>query len=198
MSQSIAGPAYTINTARTLLRCWQPSDAPLLQDAMAKSVEHLRPWMPWAHDEPEPLDAKVERLRQFRGMFDLGHDFIYGVFDAEQRVVLGGTGLHTRIGEQAREIGYWIHAEYLNRGLATEISAALVKVAFAIDKVDRVEIHCDPANVRSAAVARKLGFALDQPVRERMIWSLLAADYPDSPAARAEIAAYDVIGRRIL
>jgi len=58
--------------------------------------------------------------------------------------VLGSTGLHTRVGAGAREIGYWIHQDYINQGLATEATAALTKVAFAIDQVTRIEIHCDP------------------------------------------------------
>ena len=81
--------------------------------------------MPWANDEPEALQKKVDRLRSFRGKFDLGQDFIYGIFNQEESRVLGGTGLHTRVGAGAREIGYWIHQEFINQGLATEVSAAL-------------------------------------------------------------------------
>jgi RimJ/RimL family protein N-acetyltransferase len=164
--------------------------------------------MPWIASEPEELQTKIERLRRFRGMFDLGQDFIYGIFDADETQVLGGTGLHTRIGADAREIGYWMHKDYLNQGLATEASAALTRVAFEIDRVQRVEIHCDPSNVRSAAVPRKLGFTHDGTLRRRvpfleevprdsMIWSMFADEYPASPAATADITAYDVVGRRL-
>jgi RimJ/RimL family protein N-acetyltransferase len=101
-----------------------------------------------------------------------------------------------------------MHKGYLNQGLATEASAALTKVAFEIDRVQRVEIHCDPSNVRSAAVPRKLGFThdgtlrrrtpfLDEPPRDQMIWTLFAEEYPASPAASADITAYDVIGRQL-
>jgi RimJ/RimL family protein N-acetyltransferase len=208
MTEIITGPAYRIHTARTIIRCWQPDDAPLVQAAIAESVDHLRSWMPWAHKEPEDLSTKIARLRQFRGMFDLGQDFIYGIFTPDETQVIGGTGLHTRVGPDAREIGYWIRTSFLNQGLATEVSAALTKVAFQIDGVRRVEIHCDPKNSRSAAVPRKLKFIhdgtlrqrvpfLDQPLRDRMIWSLLAEEYPASPAALAELTAFDVIGRVI-
>ncbi len=209
MSELGHAPAYRIHTPRLVIRCWQPQDAPLLHTAITQSLDHLRPWMPWAHSEPEELQMKVERLRRFRGLFDLGQDFVYGIFDAHEHAVLGGTGLHTRAGEGAREIGYWIHTDHLNQGLATEVSAALVKVAFEIEQVDRVEIHCDPDNVRSATVPRKLGFTheatlrrrtpfLDEPRRDRMIWCLFAEEYASSPAALTEIAAFDVIGRRII
>jgi RimJ/RimL family protein N-acetyltransferase len=134
------------------MRCWEPADALLLKAAIDASLDHLRPWMPWAQHEPEELEAKIERLRRYRGNFDLGQDFVYGVFDRDETQVLGSSGLHTRVGKGAREIGYWIHADHVNQGLATETSAALTRVAFEVDVVGRVEIHCDPANERSAAV----------------------------------------------
>lgn len=205
----IIGPAYRIVTARTVIRCWQPTDAALLKEAIDASLDHLQPWMPWAHHEPTDLDAKIATMRTFRGRFDLGQDFVYGIFNRDETLVLGGTGLHTRLGKDAREIGYWIRADAINRGLATEISAALTRVAFEIDRVRRVEIHCDPANVRSAAVPAKLGFSHEATLRQRvdrggdspgdaMIWTIFAEDYPSSPAAAAEIVAFDAAGRVII
>ena len=202
------GPAYRIHTQRLVLRCWQPTDAPLLKAAIEASLEHLRPWMPWARHEPEDLHT-IEHLRRCRGEFDLGQDFAYGMFDRTETQVLGGTGLHTRVGAGAREIGYWVHKDYINQGLATEAAAALTKVAFLIDRVARVELHCDPNNVRSAAVPRKLGFCHEATLRHRtrtpdgqprdtMVWTLLAHEYHASPAAAAEIEAFDVMGRPLL
>jgi RimJ/RimL family protein N-acetyltransferase len=198
-SENIPGPAYRIVTRRLVIRCWNPADAPLIKAAIDASVDHLRPWMPWVKDEPKPLQDKVELLRRFRSSFDLGQDFVYGILNRDETQVLGGTGLHTRVGEGAREIGYWIHVDHVNQGLATEVAAALTKVAFEVDKVERVEIHCDPENARSAAVPRKLGFVHEATLRQRgMIWTLLADEYPASPAAAAEIEAFNAMGRRIL
>lgn len=214
MAPKIPGPAYRIETKRLVIRCWEPADASLLKEAVDASREHLLPWMPWAKEEPTDLQTKIDRLRQFRGNFDLGEDFVYAIFNQDESAVLGGTGLHTRIEKTApefpaREIGYWIHVDHINEGLATEVSAALTKVAFEIDQVDRVEIHCEPQNVRSAAVPRKLGYQHEATLarrlrttegrpRETMIWSLFASDYPDSPSAAAKLAAFDAIGRQIL
>lgn len=209
MSASGKGPAYCVRTERTVIRCWNPSDAVLLKEAIDSSLGHLRPWMPWAEQEPTEVEAKVELLRSFRGRFDLGQDFTYGIFDPDEKRVLGGTGLHTRIGQGALEIGYWIRADCINRGLATEVAAALTRVAFDVNQVNRVEIHCDPSNVRSAAVPRKLGFTHEATLRQRvpgrggelrdeMIWTLLRSEYPESPAARCSIEAYDAIGARII
>jgi RimJ/RimL family protein N-acetyltransferase len=209
MSEEAIVPAYRIHTPRLVVRCWAPSDAPLLKTALDGSLEHLLPWMPWADQEPEPVEAKVARLRRFRGEFDLDRDYVYGILDREETRVLGGTGLHTRLGEGALEIGYWIHADHINRGLATEAAGALTRVAFEVHGVDRVEIHNDPANMRSAAVPRKLGFTHEATLRCRtvtsggsprdtMIWTLFASDYAASPAAQVRLEAFDVIGKRIL
>ena len=122
---------------------------------------------------------------------------------------MGGTGLHTRIGPDAREIGYWIHQDFINQGLATESSAALTRVAFEIDKVKRVEIHCRPDNLRSSSIPRKLGFIHEATLRKRtpsidgelldsMIWTMFEEEYPTSMAAEYNIQAYDVIDRRLI
>ena len=34
------------------LRLWSPPDEPTRSAAIAGSVDHLRPWMPWAAAEP--------------------------------------------------------------------------------------------------------------------------------------------------
>lgn len=209
MVKVIPGPAYRIETDRLVIRCHQPADAELLKDAIDQNLDHLRPWMTWAHAEPSDLQTIIERIRRFRGLFDLNQDFHYGLFNLAETQIVGGSGLHIRAGHDAREIGYWIHKDHLNRGLATEVAAALTKVAFEIDQVDRVEIQCGPANVRSAAIPKKLGFVHEATLRRRfetaegwlrdtMIWSLFTDTYPHSLAAQANIRAYDAAGRQII
>ena len=191
------GPAYRIVTRRLAVRCWEPRDAPLLKDAIDSSLDHLRAWMPWAQHEPQTLAEKVELLREFRGQFDLGANSVYAIFDAAEERVLGGTGLHPRIGPGALEIGYWIRADATGRGYATESTAALTRVAFEVADVDRVEIRCAPANLASAAIPQKLGYALVES-GEDLIFAIAKGDFPASPSAATPLAAYDVIGTPLI
>ena len=202
-------PAYRIHTSRLLIRCWDPADAVLLKDAIDASRDHLSPWMPWAQGDPEPLEPIIERLRTWRGKFDLDLDYVYGIFSSDESAVIGSTGLHTRVGPSALEIGYWIHSDHLRKGYATEITAALTKVAFEIHHVNRVEIHCDPKNIASAAIPEKLGYTLEATLKQRfkqsenewrdaMIWTLFANQYPQSPSAHILIKTFDAFGRHIL
>lgn len=207
MTETIPGPAYRVLTPRLCVRCWHPEDAPLLKAAVDVSRAHLSPWMPWAQ-ERTTLQMQIDRLRRVRAEFDLGKDFVYAVFSRDESQVLGSSGLHTRLGDRAREIGYWIHVDHIGQGYATEASAALTKVAFLVDGVDRVEIHCDPANAASAAIPRKLGYIHEATLRRRshwsdgkvedsMVWSLFADMFPKSPAAQLEIQTFDAAGREI-
>ena len=198
---------YSIHTPRLILRAWSPTDAPALMAAKNSSKEHLLPWMPWAQYEPTDLDANLALIRAWRAQFDTDKDYVYGIFDREDATVLGGTGLHERIGLKAREIGYWVRAESVNRGFATEATAALTKVGFEILGLARMEIHCDARNTRSAAVPRKLGYIHDATLRRQsitvgapadsMIWTMFADEYPTSPAAQAAVEAFDILGQAL-
>ncbi len=205
----VPGPAYRIVTRRLVLRCWQPQDAPALKAAIDISREHLAPWMPWARGDPADLQATIALLRAWRARFDLGQDFVYGIFNRDEAQVIGSTGLHARVGSDAREIGYWVHVDHIGRGYATEAAAALTRVGFEIDRVSRIDIRVAVGNERSANVPRKLAYtreatlrrrdpAPDGALRDMMLWTMLADEYPGSPAASADIEAYDAAGRRIL
>ena len=203
-----SNPAYRIETKRLVVRCYNPSDAPLLAESVTESLEHLRPWMPWVHSEPESIEMKIQRLKRFRGLFDLGQEFVYGIFNPEDTKLLGGTGLHVRSGDSELEIGYWIHKDYINQGLVTESTAALIKVAFELIHIHRLEIHCDPGNFASAAIPSKLGFTHEGTLRAKnrfldswsdsMIWGLLETEYPNSPSSKAEIKAFEANGLQVL
>jgi RimJ/RimL family protein N-acetyltransferase len=202
-------PAYRLRTARLVVRCWAPTDAPLLKRAVDASLDHLRPWLDWALEHPVGLGAYVARLRQDRANFDLDRDYAYGLFDRDEREVIGGIGSHTRLGEGVREIGYWVAAAHEGRGLVTEAAAALTRAAFCADGVRRVEIHCEARNARSCAVARRLGYRPAPGVRREappgggaerdvVVWTMNALVFASSPCAAADFEAFDVVGARLL
>jgi RimJ/RimL family protein N-acetyltransferase len=146
-----AGPVH--------LRRLVPADAAAVAGAAQESLEHLRPWMPWATPEGVSFEAQERRLIGRVGQWGIHSDFEYGVFLADGTVV-GGCGLHRRIGPSALEIGYWVHVAHTRRGVATAAAGALTVAGFGLARVERMEIHCDEANVASASVPPKLGYRL--------------------------------------
>lgn len=182
------GPGARIATPRLVIRCWQLDDAPLLKSAIDASLDHLQAWMAWAKSEPCELAVIEDRIAKMRDEFNDGRDWAYGVWDSTEREVLGGLGLHRRSQPDALEIGYWLRADVTGLGYATEAAGALTRAAFEELGVARLEIRCDPSNVRSAAVPRRLGYrhirtlekdsiTPDGRPRDTMVWELTAVDY---------------------
>jgi RimJ/RimL family protein N-acetyltransferase len=193
-----------------VVRCYDPSDARLLKDAVDSSIDHLVPWMPWALEEPQTLEEKTELLRRFRGQFDLGQNFVYGLFSRDESEQVGGSGFHLRVGDDAFEIGYWIRASEDGKGLATESTAALTRVGFEVCEVDRIEIHVEPANEKSARIPQKLDYVEEARLRRRLyaapggeprdtvVFSMFRMDYPGTPASSAQLEAFNARGERVL
>jgi len=181
-----------ITTPQLVLRCWQPSDAPPLKEAIDSSLVELRTWMAWAVREPSSLAVLEARLCGFRDDFQHGREWAYGIFDHAETRVLGGAGIHPRLGPDVLEIGYWIRSDAVRRGYATDAAAALTAVAFEFSTVARVEIRCDPRNLRSAAVPRRLGYRhtdtrrgdartpTGEP-RDTMVWTLTEGEHAAWP-----------------
>ena len=201
-------PPYRIETDRLVIRCYEPEDAALLKEAVDSSLEHLRPWMPWARYEPQDLDRKVELLRMFRGQFDRDENYTYGIFAFDESRLLGGSGLHPRSGPESIEIGYWIRADATRQGIATEVTAVLTRAAIEQSGYERVDIQVDPENELSLRIPRRLGFTEEGRLRRRLdpkedggarrdsvLFSLLADELPGSPCVSFAYRGYDAIGR---
>ena len=167
--------------------------------------------MPWAHEAPVSLEQTSELLRGFRGAFDLGQDYVYGILARDESEALGGSGLHTRVGVDAFEIGYWIRASRAGQGLATEATAALTRAGVEAAAGRRIEIRVDPDNAASLAIPRKLGFTEEGRLRsvlhgpdgtprqrDAVVFALLADEYAGSPAGALPLEAFDAAGARVL
>jgi RimJ/RimL family protein N-acetyltransferase len=161
-AHGITPPARMETASGAVLRRARPSDADAFARAVAENLDHLRPWMPWA--TPAAADAAVqrERLVGADATWDDGSDYEFAVLTADERQVIGGCGLMRRIGPGGIEIGYWVHVDRTRRGHATAAALALTEAAWTLPDVERVEIHCDEANVASRAVPARLGYRLDR------------------------------------
>ena len=138
-----------------ILRRHRHSDGPELVVAVNASLVHLAPWMAWA-EEPA-TDASIGAfLADSVAGFDDGTEFGFAIVQRDETTqterLVGGCGLHPRLGPGALEIGYWVHVGHVRRGIAKAAAVALRDEALSMG-MDRVEIHCDERNTASAAVA---------------------------------------------
>ena len=151
-------PAAHVQGSRVLIRRHHPDDAAALHAAISDSVDHLRPWMPWAKLEPLQLSARQTLIAEWIERWDAGDDFNYAIVEAG--TLVGGCGLHRRVGPLGLEIGYWTRSNAIGRGVATDAARCLVKAAFDMAGIDCVEIHHDIANIASGRIPARLGFTL--------------------------------------
>jgi ribosomal-protein-serine acetyltransferase len=147
-------PNELIEQPPVTLRRFRAEDVDALFGAVTESLDHLRPWMPWAADysrasAQEYLDGSIKD-------WDEGTAYNYAIL--ADGAMAGSIGLMTRCGPGGLEIGYWVRSAYTGRGLATAATAALVDQAFGLPGVDWVEIVHDELNVASGQIPRKLGF----------------------------------------
>lgn len=200
------GPPYLIRAPRVLLRCFAPEDAAARKEAVDSSGEHLAEFFPATAEGPPSLEVHAAQVRRLRSAFDGDEARGYGVWERATGQLLGEVGVLPRAGVGALELTYWLRRDALGRGLATEAARALLRAVFEIDNVRRVDLLCAPGNVRSLAMARRLGFTLEGRLRDRQAaphhrrgdlisFSLLAAEYPRTEAARLPMEALDFLGR---
>jgi|SRR6516164_9242095 len=171
-------PNELIEHAPVTLRRFRADDLDALFQAVTESLDHLRPWMPWAADYSR-ASAEEYLAGSVKG-WDEGTEYNYAIMTGG--TLVGGIGLMTRFGPGGLEIGYWVHRAYTGRGLATAATAALIGQAFGLPGVDWLEIVHDELNVASGQIPRKLGFTevgrrpLDPPTPEGtgigIVWRL--------------------------
>lgn len=154
-------PPERIETDGLLLRRWVPEDLQASFDAVVASYEPLHAWMDWL-PEPRTMEQQREWMQRQYDSWPAGFSYNYGIFDADDGTLLGVIGVHDRVGPGALEIGYWCHVAHTGKGVITRAARELTRILLGIDGIGHVEIRCDEANVRSAAVARRLGYWLDR------------------------------------
>jgi len=147
--------------------------------------EHLRQWLPWVDSHTSPETVHVF-LREMLFKFASGSDIQAGI--RHEGRLAGEIGLHninTDVG--TAEIGYWLGAEFEGKGLMTKACVAMLNYAFDDLKLNRVQIRVEPANNRSRAIPRRLGFHYEGTlrqvgrIRERVtdleVYSMLKAEW---------------------
>lgn len=175
----------TLHTERLRLRVWRAADAPRLLPVLEANVEHLGGWIPTHVASPVPLGALELRLLGFAEDFAAGRSWRWALFTRESDEPVGELSLFPRAAAgrvpfasaDRLEIGYWLDRAVTGQGYATEAVRALLELSLRVPGIEQVEIHCDPRNLASAAVPRRLGFRLvddgfvAEPGAADMIWA---------------------------
>ena len=153
-------------------------------DLVERNREHLAPWMPWVEGTTTVADTTAF-LTFIRGEYAAGRALHCNL--RYRGEIAGGIGLHhMNATDRTVELGYWIDAGHVGKGIVTRATRALTDAVFAQGYV-RVAIKAATDNPRSRAVPERLGFRLEGVERsaavvngrhvDHAVYSMLAADW---------------------
>src|SRR5262249_22740568 len=127
--------ATTLNTTRLLLRRFELSDAPRLQELAADrrvAATTLRIPHPY---EDGMAEAFIAGSRQ---RFAAGQSPTFAIVKRETEELVGAISLEIEATHARAELGYWIGTPYWGHGYATEAGRAIVQYAFDDLKLNRI------------------------------------------------------------
>ncbi|GAA2782397.1 GNAT family protein [Kitasatospora sp. CM 4170] len=171
------------------LRPLEPWQAPEFFAHIERARAHMDPWIGWAGRSTD-LDSARATLQGYadRQAADAGR--LFGIW-LDGTLVGGTMFVSFSTATATAEIGVWTEPAGEGRGLVGAAVRHLIDYAFTVRGLHRLEWHTSPDNVRSQALARRVGMTLDGTLRESylnngvfhdaQIWSILAHEW--QPAA---------------
>ncbi len=158
----------SIRSSRVTLKKHSADLAQTMFNYVDQDRERLLEFLPWVKFTNTVQD-EINFIKMTHDQWERHEGYGYGIFLNADETYIGNVGVHSIswIGDRC-EIGYWILGNFEGHGYMTEATAALTNEAFKLG-FNRVEIHCDPANVRSANVPRRLGFLFEAKLKGHTI-----------------------------
>ncbi len=160
---------HEFETERLSIRLPKPGDGKAVYQAIRASLAELKPWMDFARltQTEEEVEANI---RASYISFLKRDDLRLLVFEKNTGEFVASSGLHRIDWSVPKfEIGYWIDTRHSGKGFMTEAVQGIVDFAFNELKARRIEIRCDPLNVKSRAIPERLGFILEGILRNNVL-----------------------------
>jgi RimJ/RimL family protein N-acetyltransferase len=159
----------SFETERLLIRSPLPGDGPEVYRAIRESIEELTPWMAWPKQH-RTVDDSEASARRARVAFLTRSELRFHLYAKGTDTLVGVAGLQGIDWDVPKfEIGYWCRTGFTGNGFITEAVRAITSLAFDALGAGRVEIRCDPANLKSARVAERAGFTLEATLKNNEI-----------------------------
>ena len=150
------------------LRPLRIDDAPGVFKAVRESLDALKPWMSWAHD-----DYRVEESREFINRtiegWEKGEAFALAITDARDGTFLGGSGLNNlNQAYRLANLGYWVRSSRRGQGIAPRAARLAARFGFERLGLLRAEIVVAVGNAASLRAAEKSGALREGVLRNRI------------------------------
>ncbi len=151
---------------------------------MDRAREHIRPWVGQTF-VTEGIPAARATLARYADETARDGARIFGIW-SDGLLVGGAMFVAFSAAAGTCELGCWLEPAAEGHGLVTSACRALLDWAFDDRGIHRAEWRCRADNVRSAAVAERLGMTLEGVLRDackvgdafhdEQLWSILATE----------------------
>ncbi|QIK62858.1 GNAT family N-acetyltransferase [Leucobacter viscericola] len=176
----------------TYLRLLTLQDVPSLTEMLQNQADHLRPWEPTRsadyYSVPRQLQLAEQALEHYEAGGSVPFLITSGTDEILGRLTVSGI---TRGALQSCALGYWVRADSLRRGHATNAVALAVSFAFESLGLHRVQAETLPENTGSRRVLEKNGFRefglapqylnIDGQWRDHLMYQILNKQHVDEP-----------------
>lgn len=165
------------------LRRFHPDFAQEVFDVVDSQRERLDKFLPWV----KYVQSVEDEVNHFKNQIKAWQEErVYDYMIVVDGKFAGCIGAHTVSWENKQvELGYWINADFGGKGLMSKATKALMEHFFSIGFY-RIEIRCDPLNIPSQNIPKRLGFIHEGTLRKNlmhkgelrdsMVWSKLRDD----------------------
>jgi ribosomal-protein-serine acetyltransferase len=170
-----------------VLHATTAADADEAYAAVDADRDRLREWLPWV-DATDSVDLEREYLTAIEVANQTGAGL--HVTLRQDEAFAGFVGLQLDAMHPNGAVGYWVAAGYAGRGLVTRSVAAIIDLGFGPLELHRVELRASTGNVRSRAVAERLGMTHEGTLRgaellakghvDLEIYAVLSTEWPSS------------------
>jgi ribosomal-protein-alanine N-acetyltransferase len=163
-----------LQSFRLVLREPEDADAPLLLAYYQRNEPRLAAWEPAFLNDVEQEQRWIS-WRRGESAIDRGRSFLAFDRDVPNALVaiVNLYDIHTGSSYSAM-LGYSVDGGYEGRGYAHEAVDAVIRYGFDVLNLHRITANYQPQNARSAALLRRLGFAVEGYARDlvylRGVW----------------------------
>ncbi|MBY5991118.1 GNAT family N-acetyltransferase [Ferrimonas balearica] len=164
-----------------------PEHTPHLFELVLANRDHLSRFLSWPGAVQQQEDSR-QYICQALKEYGEGQTLTCGLIYKEDLVGmmdLRGLDPARRVGV----LGYWVAQPHQGRGLVTRSARGIIDYGFQALALEKVELRCAEGNLRSRAVAERLGFTLEGTLRRAEVVNGQCLDHRVYGMMRREWAA---------
>jgi RimJ/RimL family protein N-acetyltransferase len=176
-----------LRTARLILRPFTLDDAPVVRElAGAWEIAETTATIPHPYEE----GMAEAWISTHQAAFDHGEAVTFAVVRRTDDLLVGAIGLVINKVYHLAELGYWIGKPYWNHGYGTEAAQEVVRYAFQVLGLNRVQAHHMTKNSASGRVMQKIGMTYEGTSKQSILrwgqfedaanYAILRDEYPVS------------------